>query len=58
MIDATQQCRSLRARYDMHVGATELIYPQHKSHMAQLYVLTSNQQSVTIWNHVGFKHQR
>jgi cysteinyl-tRNA synthetase len=39
--------------YDMHGGATELVYPHHESIMAQLRVLTSNQQPVKIWNHVG-----
>ena len=39
--------------YDMQGGATELVYPHHESVMAQLQVLTSNQQPVKIWNHVG-----
>jgi cysteinyl-tRNA synthetase len=39
--------------YDMHGGATELVYPHHESLMAQLRVLTSNQQPVKIWSHVG-----
>jgi cysteinyl-tRNA synthetase len=39
--------------YDMHGGATELVYPHHESLMAELQVLTSNQQPVKIWNHVG-----
>jgi cysteinyl-tRNA synthetase len=39
--------------YDIHGGATELIYPHHESLLAQLRVLTSNQQPVKIWNHVG-----
>ncbi len=40
-------------KYDMQGGATELVYPHHESVMAQLQVLTSNQQPVKIWNHVG-----
>ena len=39
--------------YDMHGGATELVYPHHESIMAQLRLLTSNQQPAKIWNHVG-----
>ena len=39
--------------YDIHGGATELIYPHHESLLAQLQVLTSNQRPVKIWNHVG-----
>ena len=39
--------------YDMHGGATELVYPHHESIMAQLRTLTSNQKPVKIWNHVG-----
>jgi cysteinyl-tRNA synthetase len=39
--------------YDMHGGATELVYPHHESLLAQLRVLTSKQQPVKIWNHVG-----
>ena len=39
--------------YDMHGGATELVYPHHESLMTQLQVLTSNRKPVKIWNHVG-----
>jgi cysteinyl-tRNA synthetase len=39
--------------YDIHGGATELVYPHHESVLAQLQALTSNQQPVKIWNHVG-----
>jgi cysteinyl-tRNA synthetase len=39
--------------YCMHGGATELIYPHHESLMAQLQMLTSDQQPVKIWNHIG-----
>jgi cysteinyl-tRNA synthetase len=39
--------------YDIHGGATELVYPHHESILAQLRILTSNQQPVQIWNHVG-----
>jgi cysteinyl-tRNA synthetase len=38
--------------YDMH-GAQELICPHRESQIAQLQVLTSNQQPVTIWNHLA-----
>ena len=39
--------------YDLHGGATELVYPHHESIMAQLRMLTSSRQPVKIWNHVG-----
>jgi cysteinyl-tRNA synthetase len=39
--------------YDIHGGATELVYPHHESVLAQLRALTYNQQPVKIWNHVG-----
>jgi cysteinyl-tRNA synthetase len=39
--------------YDLHGGATELVYPHHESIMAQLRMLTSSYQPVKIWNHVG-----
>ncbi len=39
--------------YDIHGGAVELVYPHHESIMAQLQVLTSIEQPVKIWNHVG-----
>lgn len=39
--------------YDIHGGATELVYPHHESVLAQLRALTSNQRPVKIWNHVG-----
>ena len=40
-------------KYDIHGGAIELVYPHHESIIAQLQVLTSSQQPVKIWNHVG-----
>lgn len=40
-------------KYDIHGGAIELVYPHHESIIAQLQVLTSSQQPVKIWSHVG-----
>jgi len=40
-------------KYDIHGGAIELVYPHHESINTQLQVLTSSQQPVKIWNHVG-----
>ena len=51
--DSSVAMSIFKGKYDMHGGATDLVYPHHESVMAQLRVLTSNQQPVKIWNHVG-----
>ncbi|MDP9288896.1 MAG: class I tRNA ligase family protein [Thermoproteota archaeon] len=53
MQDASVAMSIFNGLYDMHGGATELVYPHHESLLAQLQVLTSNQLPVKIWNHVG-----
>lgn len=53
MQDASVAMLIFNGLYDIHGGATELIYPHHESLLAQLQVLTSNQRPVKIWNHVG-----
>jgi cysteinyl-tRNA synthetase len=53
MQDASVAMSIFNGLYDMHGGATELVYPHHESLLAQLQVLTSNQRPVKIWNHVG-----
>ena len=39
--------------YDIHGGASELVYPHHESHLAQLEALTSQDKPVRFWTHVG-----
>jgi cysteinyl-tRNA synthetase len=51
--DSSVAMSIFKGKYDMHGGATDLVYPHHESVMAQLRVLTSNQKPVKIWNHVG-----
>ena len=53
MQDASVAMLIFNGLYDIHGGATELVYPHHESLLAQLQVLTSNQRPVKIWNHVG-----
>jgi cysteinyl-tRNA synthetase len=53
MQDSSVAMSIFNGLYDMHGGATELVYPHHESLLAQLQVLTSNQRPVKIWNHVG-----
>jgi cysteinyl-tRNA synthetase len=53
MQDASVAMSIFNGLYDMHGGATELVYPHHESLLVQLQVLTSNQRPVKIWNHVG-----
>lgn len=53
MQDSSVAMLIFKGLYDIHGGATELIYPHHESLLAQLQVLTSNQRPVKIWNHVG-----
>lgn len=53
MQDSSVAMSVFNGLYDMHGGATELVYPHHESVMAQLQVLSSNQKPVKIWSHVG-----
>ena len=53
MQDSSVAMSIFNGRYDMHGGATELVYPHHESVMAQLRALTSDQRPVKIWNHVA-----
>jgi cysteinyl-tRNA synthetase len=53
MQDSSVAMSIFNGLYDIHGGATELVYPHHESLLAQLQVLTSNQRPVKIWNHVG-----
>ena len=53
MQDSSVAMSIFNGRYDMHGGATELVYPHHESVMAQLRALTSAQRPVKIWNHVA-----
>jgi cysteinyl-tRNA synthetase len=39
--------------YDIHGGASELEYPHHESHLAQLKALTLKEKPVRFWTHVG-----
>lgn len=53
MQDASVAMLIFNGLYDIHGGATELVYPHHESLLAQLQVLTTNQRPVKIWSHVG-----
>ena len=53
MQDTSVAMSNFNGIYDVHGGATELIYPHHESHLAQLKVLTSSSCPVRYWTHVG-----
>ena len=51
--DSSIAMSNFNGHYDIHGGAVDLIYPHHESHRAQLQVLTSCEQPVKYWTHVG-----
>ncbi len=53
MQDSSVAMANFGGMYDIHGGATELVYPHHEFHLAQLKVLTSSARPVRIWSHVG-----
>jgi cysteinyl-tRNA synthetase len=53
MQDTSVVMSNFNGIYDVHGGATELIYPHHESHLAQLKVLTSSSCPIQYWTHVG-----
>jgi cysteinyl-tRNA synthetase len=53
MQDTSVAMSNFNGIYDIHGGATELIYPHHESHLAQLEVLTSSSCPIRYWTHVG-----
>jgi cysteinyl-tRNA synthetase len=53
MQDTSVVMSNFNGIYDIHGGATELIYPHHESHLAQLKVLTSSSCPIRYWTHVG-----
>jgi cysteinyl-tRNA synthetase len=53
MQDTSVAVASFGGSYDIHGGATELIYPHHESHLAQMRGITSFDKPVRFWTHVG-----
>jgi cysteinyl-tRNA synthetase len=53
MQDSSVAMASYGGSYDIHGGASELVYPHHESHLAQLKALTSQNKPVRFWTHVG-----
>ena len=53
MQDTSVVMSNFNGIYDVHGGATELIYPHHESHLAQLEVLTSSSCPIRYWTHVA-----
>ena len=53
MQDTSVAMSNFNGIYDIHGGATELIYPHHESHLAQLEVLASSSCPIRYWTHVG-----
>jgi len=53
MQDSSVAMANFGGVYDIHGGASELVYPHHESHLAQLKALTSLEKPVRFWTHVG-----
>lgn len=53
MQDSTVAMAIFGGSYDIHGGASELVYPHHESHFAQLQTITSQDNPVRFWTHVG-----
>jgi cysteinyl-tRNA synthetase len=53
MQDSSVAVASFGGSYDIHGGASELVYPHHESHLAQLKAITSLGRPVRFWTHVG-----
>ncbi len=51
--DSSVAMANFAGAYDIHGGASELVYPHHESHLAQLKALTSLESPVRFWTHVG-----
>ncbi len=53
MQDTAVAVENYGTNYDIHGGARELAYPHHEAHLAQYKSLTSSDNPVKIWMHVG-----
>jgi len=53
MQDSSVAVSSFAGVYDIHGGASELVYPHHESHLAQLMAITSLEMPVRFWTHVA-----
>jgi cysteinyl-tRNA synthetase len=58
MQDSSVAMASYGGSYDIHGGACELVYPHHESHLAQLQVLSSKEEPVRFWTHVGLVRRK
>lgn len=58
MQDSSVAMSSYGGLYDVHGGASELVYPHHESHLAQLKALTLQNKPVKFWTHVGLVRTR
>ena len=53
MQDSSVAVANYNGVYDIHGGASELVYPHHECHLAQLKAITSLERPVRYWTHVG-----
>lgn len=53
MQDSSVAMANFSGSYDIHGGASELVYPHHESHLAQLQALTASDKPVKLWTHAG-----
>ncbi len=51
--DTTVALENFGINYDIHGGARELLYPHHEAHLAQYNMLSTCENPIKIWMHVG-----
>jgi cysteinyl-tRNA synthetase len=57
MQDTSVAIANFGGTYDIHGGASELVYPHHESHLAQLRAIAGND-PVKLWTHTGLVRVR
>lgn len=53
MQDTTVALENFGTNYEIHGGARELLYPHHEAHLAQYDILSTSENPVKVWMHVG-----
>ncbi|SRR5579875_904843 len=53
MQDTTVAIENFGENYDIHGGASELLYPHHEAHLAQYRALSGSNLPVRTWMHIG-----
>lgn len=62
MQDTSVAIANFGGRYDLHGGASELVYPHHESHRAQLRAIAAEdrqrEEPVRVWTHTGLVYAK